>query len=69
MPASPPNPTPCPTCGGERLLADVGNNVRLVRHGTRLPGLSGPTTECWALVCEACGQAMLFAKDPAVLRR
>jgi hypothetical protein len=50
------------------VLADAVSSVKLVRYGTRLPGLTGPTTDCWALVCGACGQVTLFAKDPGVLR-
>ncbi len=65
---APPEPTPCPQCDGERIVAEGVNNVRLTKAGTKLPGITGGFTEVWAVVCTACGLTMLYAKDPRQVR-
>ncbi|MFI5276915.1 MAG: hypothetical protein ACHQ1E_06565 [Ktedonobacterales bacterium] len=65
---TPPPPAPCPECGAGRITAEAVSTVRLIRPGTALPGISGPVSECWALVCPQCGHTTLYAKDPGKLR-
>lgn len=60
--------TACTECGGERVLAEALDNMSLARPGTALPGITGPTTELWAVVCTSCGHIAFYAKEPAKLR-
>lgn len=74
-----PTPTPCPTCGGERFVAEGVPTVLLVPRDSDLPtfpsgyaqawALANGSSRLWALVCAQCGQTDLFAKDPSELRR
>lgn len=72
-------PTPCPSCGGERFLAEALPTVMLIPPDSNLNAfnsnwpvawtLANGGSQMWALVCEQCGKTDLFAKDPAALRR
>jgi DNA-directed RNA polymerase subunit RPC12/RpoP len=62
-----PTPTPCPECTSERILAEAGNNVRVIAFESGLRGGISAHTELWALVCPNCGYTSFYAKDPGKL--
>lgn len=59
-----PDPSPCPECGGPRIVANVRGDVRLAYRDS-LFGLGIlSNTRMYALVCRACGLTALYAYDP-----
>lgn len=65
----PPTPTPCPQCHAERMLAEAGNNVRVVGFESGLRGAIGAYSELWAIVCPTCGYTTFYAKNPDKLAK
>ena len=63
----PPTPAPCPECKAERILAEAGNNVRVVGYKSGLRGAISAYSELWALVCPTCGYTSFYAKKPGKL--
>lgn len=58
------DPSPCPECGGPRIVANVRGDVRLAYRDS-LFGLGIlSNTRMYALVCRACGLTTLYAYDP-----
>jgi len=62
--------TPCPECGGERVVATITDTTSFtltspnadVWHGHKRVYLRD-----WALVCTYCGYLALFVKNPLAL--
>lgn len=64
-----PTPTPCPQCQTERILAEAGNNVRVVEQHSGLRGAASAHSELWAIVCPNCGYTTFYAKNPDKLAK
>ena len=64
-----PTSTPCPECASERILAEAGNNVRVVRLESGLHGAISAYSELWAVVCPKCGYTTFYAKKPGKLMK
>jgi hypothetical protein len=59
----PPQPTPCPECGGQRVIAAATQSMRVGRPPGFALGWLG-TSPMWAVVCVNCGMTTLYAKEP-----
>jgi len=65
----PPTPTTCPECQSERMLAEAGNNVRVVEHQSGGWEAVSAHSELWAVVCTNCGYTTFYAKNPDKLAK
>lgn len=57
-------PTPCPECGGERVVAQTTNYMSVYKPGT----LARSGSLLKSLVCITCGYTVFYAVEPAKLK-
>jgi hypothetical protein len=62
-----PTATPCPLCGGPRILTDSYGALVLVPLGELWRYPPDQSSNLIALVCLSCGAVQLFAKWPRSL--
>jgi len=59
--------TPCPHCGGERVLA-VGTPMMSVANRALTTWRGVPRSNLDAVVCTHCGYTILYARNPSKLK-
>lgn len=62
-----PEPTPCPECGGSRIVANVRGDLRLAYRESMFGLGIMSNTSVYALVCRTCGLTTLYAYEPAAV--